>query len=151
MKETIRDSITGELTLDYFVKRAAQGWKVASIDWVREAEEEVARVEPPPILGDKRPAALPYGLQVSPASAGVEENTLEAAVLVSILEQIIQEKRVTEIAAILNAQGHRTREGWPWSASAVFELLPRLVEVGPGLLKNPAWQQRRARPASMAN
>nr|MDQ2712819.1 hypothetical protein [Acidobacteriota bacterium] len=102
MKETIRDLITGELTLDYFVQRAAQGWQVASIEWVREAEESVTRTPPWSLCGDQQELALPYGLQVSPASSSVEENTLEAAVLVSILEQIIQEKRVTEIAAFLN-------------------------------------------------
>jgi hypothetical protein len=61
-----------------------------------------------------------------------------------MLEQIVREKRIQEIAAELNRNGYATRAGLPWSPTDVFNLLPRLIEVGPRLLKSAAWQQRRA-------
>jgi hypothetical protein len=61
-----------------------------------------------------------------------------------ILEQIVKEKRISEIANQLNLAGYRTREGTPWGPTAVFNLLPRLIEAGPSLLKSAAWRERRA-------
>jgi hypothetical protein len=74
----------------------------------------------------------------------LEPNPLERTVLLLILEKIIREKRVTEIASELNEEGMRTRRGSPWTPSAVFDLFPRLIEAGPSLLKSADWQQRRA-------
>jgi recombinase len=61
-----------------------------------------------------------------------------------ILEQIVKEKRISEIAVQLNHEGHRTREGTLWSPTAVFNLLPRLIEAGPSILKSRQWSERRA-------
>ncbi|MBV9156466.1 MAG: recombinase family protein [Acidobacteriaceae bacterium] len=74
----------------------------------------------------------------------MEENPLEITVLMLILEKIVKEKRVTEIAHDLNLEGFRTRAGKTWSATAVFDLLPRLIDAGPRLLKSAEWQQRRS-------
>ncbi len=142
MQKSIRDVITGELSLQYFVERFRDGWKVASIEWVREAEQ--ADAVTPALNLVNVPATVPYGLQVS--NDGVLlENPLEATVLMLILDQIVREKRIQEIAVELNAQGYRTREGTPWSATEVFNLLPRLIEAGPTILKSTAWQHLRLR------
>ena len=142
MKQSIRDVITGELTLDYFVRRSAEGWKVASIEWVRESGDYKASAELPDHLTGF--PVVPYGLQVADDGVRLEENPLEATVLLLILEQIVREKRIQEIAGQLNLQGYSTRGGKPWSATDVFNLMPRLIEAGPALLKSAAWQQRRA-------
>ncbi len=142
MKQSIRDVVTGELTLDYFVRRSAEGWKVASIEWVREAGPAKPSTGLSNLL--TAPASPPYGLQVAEGSLHLEENPLEATVLLLILEQIIQEKRIQEIASHLNVQGYATRDGMPCSATDVFNLMPRLIEAGPSLLKSAAWQQRRS-------
>jgi hypothetical protein len=142
MAQRIRDLITGELTLDYFVQRSAAGWKVANIEWVREATSETA--EPLPGSEDDRTTApVPYGLQVAKDGQYLEENPLEATVLMLILEQIVKEKRISEIAIQLNHEGHRTRDGTLWSPTAVFNLLPRLIEAGPSILKSHRWSERR--------
>ena len=91
----------------------------------------------------------PYGSRISADGLNLERNPVETTVLLLILEQIVKEKRITEIAADLNVNGFKTRSGSPWSASAVFELLPRLIEMGPTLLKSPEWRERR--PTSAAN
>jgi hypothetical protein len=142
MKESVRDVITGELTLDYLLKRSADGWKCVSIEWSREAAAGAA-LESTKVLSEA--TVLPYGVRM--AGTGVlEENPLEMTVLLVILEQIIREKRITEIARELNQQGYSTREGMPWGPAEVFNLLPRLIETGPSLLKSTAWQQRRSAP-----
>lgn len=140
MKQSIRDVVTGELTLEYFVRRSAERWKVASIEWVRESGDYKTSAELPDLLTGF--ITVPYGLQVA-EGGHLEENPLEAKVLLLILEQIVREKRIQEIAGQLNLQGYSTRGGKPWSATDVFNLMPRLIEAGPSLLKSAAWQQRR--------
>jgi hypothetical protein len=140
MEKRIRDLITGELTLDYFMRRSAEGWKLVSVEWVREVEGTVPI--PEKVLSTS--VEVPYGLQVSHEGEYLEENPLEATVLMLILEQIVKEKRISEIASQLNLAGYRTREGTPWGPTAVFNLLPRLIEAGPSVLKSAAWRERRA-------
>lgn len=147
MKQSMRDVITGEVTLEHLARRFAEGWKMASIEWFREADAATSS-EPVHVLNNH--LALPYGLQVSEAGL-VQENPLEATVLLLILEEIIREKRIQEIASDLNLQGFSTRAGMPWSPSDVFDLLPRLIEAGPSLLKSAAWQQRRPATQTKTN
>jgi hypothetical protein len=144
----MRDVITGEVTLDHLARRFAEGWKIGSIEWFREGDAAGTAGESARLLNDH--AVLPYGLQVS-ESGIVQENPLEATVLLLILEEIIREKRIQEIAIDLNLQGFSTRAGTPWSPSDVFNLLPRLIEAGPSLLKSSAWQQRRPATQTKAN
>jgi hypothetical protein len=139
VKQSIRDVVTGELSLEYFAKRFGEGWKIASIEWVRESADAGVAVDAPHVLNDQ--AALPYGLQVTQGGL-VQENPLEATALLLILEQIIREKRIQEIATELNRQGYVTRSGTAWSPTDVFELLPRLIEAGPSLLRSAAWRER---------
>jgi Recombinase len=140
MKQSIRDVVTGELSLEYFARRFGEGWKVSSIEWFREIDDTRGAQQSATLLNDQ--ATLPYGLHIAEDGL-VHENPLEATVLLLILEQIIREKRIQEIAAELNVHGYATREGMPWSATDVFNLLPRLIEAGPSLLKSAAWQKRR--------
>jgi hypothetical protein len=141
MTQRSRDLIAGQLTLDYFMKKAAEGWTLAAVEWVREVPDTVSDRKPVEVsvLSEN----IPYGLRISEDGMNLERNPLEMTVLLLILEEIVKEKRITEIAADLNVHGLKTRKGSPWSASAVFELLPRLIEMGPALLKSPEWLERR--------
>lgn len=141
MTQRSRDLITGQLTLDYFVQKASEGWKLAAVEWVREVQDSAS--DSRPVEVSVRPEQIPYGLRIADDGMNLERNPLEMTVLLLILEEIVKEKRVTEIAADLNVNGFKTRSGSAWSASAVFELLPRLIEMGPTLLKSPEWLQRR--------
>ena len=60
--ERSRDVIPGQLTLDYFIRKAAACWTLAAVEWVREVEEEahVPAVEAP-LSGED----VPYGLRLS--------------------------------------------------------------------------------------
>jgi hypothetical protein len=127
--------------LDYFMRKMAEGWTPAAIEWVREVRDQPERVEPfqVAIEGEE----LPYGVQLSADGLHLEQNPLEKTVLLMILERIVREKRITEIASELNTAGLKTRRGTQWTAPAVFDLLPRLIEMGPKLLSSREWQERR--------
>ena len=64
------------------------------------------------------------------------------------MESIVVEKGVTQIAAELNDRGFTTRGGKPWTSTAVFNLLPRLIETAPDILKRADWQARRKKAVS---
>lgn len=139
MKQSMRDVLGGEVTLDYLVKRLGDGWKVSAIEWSRESAEPAVPVEPPTVLNER--TAIPYGFHLTNDGV-VKENPAEVAVLILILDEIVKERRLQDIATDLNLRGYLTRSGTPWRASDVFNLLPRLIDAGPSLLKSSAWQNR---------
>lgn len=144
MTQRSRELVYAPLTLDYFMKKAADGWTVAAIEWVREVEASQDEVQTPASRAHLPAEEIPYGLRIREDGLHLEANPLETTVLLLILEKIVVEKRLTEIAADLNQRGFRTRKGHQWTASAIFDLLPRLIEVGPKLLKSDEWRDRRS-------
>jgi|ERR1700685_937994 len=149
MTQRRRDLIAGQLTLDYFMQKAAEGWTLAAVEWAREVPDLV--LDSKPVEASVRPEEIPYGLRIADDGMNLEQNPLEMTVLLLILEEIVKEKRITEIAGDLNVHGFKTRTGSAWSASAVFELLPRLIETGPTLLKSPQWAERRSSGSALPN
>jgi hypothetical protein len=141
MTQRSRDLVAGQLTLDYFMQKAAEGWRLAAVEWVREVPDSVSASKT--VQVSVLPEDIPYGLRIADDGMNLERNPLEMTVLLLILEEIVKEKRITEIAADLNVHGLKTRSGSAWSAPAVFELMPRLIEVGPSLLKSSEWLERR--------
>ncbi len=140
MTQRSRDLVTGQLTLDYFIRKAAEGWSLAAVEWVREVDD-IVPAESFQISATSE--ELPYGLRLSEDGMRLEPNPLERTVLLLILDKIVQDKRITQIAAELNENGLRTRQATPWTPTAVFDLLPRLIEAGPAILKSNDWQQLR--------
>lgn len=142
MTQRSRDLVTGQLTIDYFIRKAAEGWTLSAVEWVREVED-TAQLEPFQVSMSTE--EIPYGLRLSEDGLHLEPNPVERTVLLLILDKIVQDKRITQIASELNADGFRTRRDAAWSPSAVFDLLPRLIEAGPGLLKSNDWRELRGR------
>ncbi len=87
--------------------------------------------------------AVPYGLRVAPDCQHLEENPAEVRVLLEILDGIVRDQPLSHIAADLNTAGHRMRNGEPWTQSAVFTLLPRLIDFGSRLFSHEEWVERR--------
>ena len=143
MTQRSRDVIPGQLTLDYFIRKAAAGWTLAAVEWVREVEDE-AHVPVPPAEAPLSGEDVPYGLRLSEEGAHVESHPVERTVLLLILEKIVWEKAITQIAYELNNEGFRTRRNAAWTPASVFDLLPRLIEVSPALLKSRDWQELRS-------
>jgi hypothetical protein len=136
MLRHLRDSVQHPVSLDYFQERLSAGWKLNAIEWEKEVEVPSEVAAPPD-------HEAPYGLEIAPDASRLLQNPHEIDVLMTVLELIVVEKGVSYIAEELNVRGFKTRQGTPWSSPAVFNLLPRLIELGPDLLKSNEWQARR--------
>jgi hypothetical protein len=138
MKKTERERqiVSSELAADELKRRAAEGWKLVAMEWEREIEVAEA--------GETSlPAQVPFGLQVEAGSGKLEENPAERELLFQMMELIVQEGSYARIADEINRRGFRTRQGTKWSPVSVFEMLPRLIEVGPHVFQSAEWQKRR--------
>ena len=135
-KERSRQVISGPFGPDDFQQRLAEGWKPVAIEWEREIPvETTAQTSPAP--------EVPFGLQVAVDCSHLEENPTEREVLFQIMELTIQDGPYSGIADELNRRGFRTRQGKRWTPVSVFQMLPRLIEAGPGILNSEEWRDRR--------
>jgi hypothetical protein len=137
--ERVREVLRGPLDDEHLRQRTAAGWHMFAVEWERPAEGEEDRP-----FG-KMETELPYGLQVSGDCLHLEENRIEKEALVLMLELIVQDYPFSRIATELNERGYRTRSGAKWDPVAVFNLLPRMIEVGPRVFTSDEWAERRER------
>jgi len=135
MIERIREAVSGPLNQAELQTRQAEGWKLVAVEWERERVD--AKNAP------EHEAEVPFGLKVSGDCAHLEEDPSERAVLVAMMELTIQDGPYSSIADELNRRGFRTREGARWTPVSVFQMLPRLIEVGPKIFNTEDWQKRR--------
>jgi len=131
--ERVRQVVSGALGEEDLKQQAEKGWKLVAVEWEREVEVAEGGLQ-----GD-----VPYGLQIAPQTQRLEENPSEREILVQLLELLVQEGSYARIADEINRRGLRTREGARWTAVSVFEMLPRLIEVGPHVFRSAEWQKRR--------
>ena len=88
---------------------------------------------------------IPYGLRVADDCSGLVESQSERQIIVTSLDMIVDDCPLSEVAAELNRRGHSTREGKPWTPSALFTLLPRMIQVGPRVFSSEEWSRRKQR------
>jgi hypothetical protein len=136
--ERIRELVTGSVDVEYMKKKTEAGWKLVALEWRREIE------------GDERQEhvmveEIPYGLRVAADCSRLEEDPEERAVLIQMMELIVQDYSVSQVATELNKKGLRTRSGTYWTPVSVFNMLPRLIEVGPRIFSSDEWEARRER------
>jgi hypothetical protein len=62
-----------------------------------------------------------------------------------MMELLVQDFSYSAIVSDLNEKGFRQRNGRPWSRIAVFNMIPRLIEVGPRFFNSDEWERRRQR------
>jgi Recombinase len=86
---------------------------------------------------------VPYGLRVASDCIHLEEHPDEKLTLMLIMDLIVDDKPLSEIAISLNARGLRTRAGNDWTPVAIFNLLPRTVDAGPHMFTSSAWVEHR--------
>jgi len=134
--DRIREKFTGPLEMDYLRERERAGWRLAAIEWEREIEAEKAA--PEPALED-----APFGQRVAGDCERLEDNPHEMEFLLSMMELIIQDISITKVAEELNRKGYRTRKGAEWGPVAVFNMLPRLIELTPRIFASDEWIERR--------
>lgn len=130
-----RQILSGPLQEQEVKQRTENGWRMAAVEWERDL----------PADKSEKAEEVPFGLQLSPETAKLELNLKEWQALVVMMEMTVQEGPYWSIAEELNRRGFRTREGQPWTSISVFEMLPRLIELGPRIFATDDWQRRRER------
>ncbi len=137
--ERVRDVVSGPFSPEVIQQRTAAGWQMVSIEWRRELPDS----EAPPEGGFSE--AIPYGLRISEDCKRLEVDPDENQVLLLMMDLLAQDFSYSSIVSDLNEKGYRTRDGRPWSRISVFNMMPRLIEVGPRLFSSVEWEQRRKR------
>jgi len=138
--ERTRQVVSGEFGPNELQQKLNEGWKPVAIEWERQVSAELTAATAAP--------DVPYGLRVSGDCAHLEDDPHEREVLFQIMELTIQDGPYSGIAAELNHRGFRRRDGNLWTPISVFQMLPRLIEAGPGILTSDEWRQRRQRMKS---
>jgi Recombinase len=136
--ERTREVLSSPLTAEYLRRKAAQGWTPVAVIWERQSDDD--QTEP---AGIAEP--VPYGLKISEDCLQLEQDVIEKEALLVMLEMIVQDKPLSEIAESLNQRGLRTRHNSRWTPGTVFDMLPRLIEVGSRVFTTEEWVARRGR------
>jgi hypothetical protein len=135
--ERVRDMVSGPLSPDIIQQRTVSGWQMVSIEWRRELPDS----ETPPESGFDED--IPYGLRVSDDCLRLEVHPREHQALMLMMELLVQDFGYSAIVSDLNEKGFRMRDGRPWSRISVFNMIPRLIEVGPKFFNSDEWEKRR--------
>jgi Recombinase len=141
--ERTHEVVSGLPSLEYLVRRTQEGWKLAGLEWEREA----AGAEPGAPASEPREwvEEIPYGLRVSDDCSRLVESPAELEIVTIALDMIVEDCPLSRVADELNLRGYRTRQGQAWTPSALFNLLPRMIQVGPRLFTSEQWVARRKR------
>ena len=135
--ERIREEMSDPPAQDYWKQKSDAGWRLAAVEWIRELQSSGTATDPA--------EEIPYGLRIANDCAHLEVDPAEREALMLMLELIVQDRSLTQVAAELNMRGFRTRRGTEWGPAAVFNLLPRMIEVGPRMFSQSEWATRRRR------
>ena len=136
--ERIRESVTGTVDADHMRQKTEAGWRLVALEWQREIQGEEGESEI--LIQD-----VPYGLRVSTDCLHLVEDPDEKNALMMMMELIVREDPFSQVATELNERGFRTRNGSLWTPVSVFNMLPRLIEVGPNIFSSAEWEARRER------
>ncbi len=137
--ERIRDVISGPFSPEVIRQRTTAGWQLVSLEWRRELPESEA-----PSAGAFA-EDIPYGLRISDDCQRLEIDPTENRVLMLMMELLVQDFSYSSIVSDLNEKGFRMRDGRPWNRVALFNMTPRLIEVGPRLFSTEEWRRLRQR------
>jgi len=139
--ERIKDHISTPFAPSLIDQRTAAGWQIVAIEWRRELPDAEA-----PTPG-AYPDEIPYGLRISADCQRLETHPTEHSTLLQMMDLVVEDFPFSAIASDLNEKGFRTRSGALWNQVSVFNMLPRLIEMGPRLFTKEDWKIRRQRLA----
>jgi hypothetical protein len=134
--ERIRDVISGPFSPEVIRQRMTAGWQMVSIEWRRELPDREAPTE------GAFAEEIPYGLRISEDCTRLEVHPRENQTLMLMMELLGQDFSYSSIVSDLNEKGFRMRDGGPWNRVAVFNMMPRLIEVGPRMFSTEEWKSR---------
>lgn len=132
--QRVREVPSAPLSPEYVDQKAKEGWKLTAIEWEREVDEPLSA---PPLSEE-----VPYGLRVSADCTHLEENGAEKQALILMMDLIVQDAPLSLVAEELNRKGFRTRAGGNWTPGSVFDMLPRLIQIGPRIFSSAEWSAR---------
>lgn len=135
--ERIRDVISGPFSPEIMRERTAAGWQLVSIEWRRELPANELPTE------GAFNEDIPYGLRISEDCQRLEADPGEQQALTLMMELLVQDFPLSSVASDLNEKGFRTRTGKTWGPASVFNMMPRLIEVGPRIFSTDDWETRR--------
>jgi hypothetical protein len=133
--ERIRDVISGPFSPEIINQRTGAGWQMVSIEWRRELPDREGPTEG--AFGED----IPYGLRISDDCQRLEVHPDENRALMQMMELLGQDFSYSSMVSDLNEKGFRMRDGRPWNRVAVFNMMPRLIEVGPRLFSSEEWKR----------
>jgi hypothetical protein len=135
--ERIRDVISGPFSPEIMRERTSAGWQLVSIEWRRELPANEVPSE------GAFNEDIPYGLRISEDCQRLEVDPSEQQALTLMMELLVQDFPLSSVASDLNEKGFRTRTGKPWGPATVFNMMPRLIDVGPRIFSTDDWETRR--------
>jgi hypothetical protein len=138
-KQRLREPLALSPTLEQLAGRVAAGWRLVALEWERDVADDSP--EPPQVWVEE----VPYGLKISDDGTGLVENPAESENIVLALDMIVEDCPLSRVAEEMNRRGYRTRGGGMWTPTALFDLLPRMIQVGPRLFTSEKWLLRRER------
>lgn len=141
--ERVRDVISGPFGEEIQRQRVAAGWQLVSLEWRRELPDSEAG------SAGVFHEDIPFGLRISDDCQRLEVDQAENQALLQMMEMLVQDFSFSSIASDLNEKGFRTRDGHRWNPVAIFNMIPRLIEVGPRLFSTEEWESRRQKFARM--
>jgi hypothetical protein len=136
--ERVRDMISEPFSPEIIRQRTTAGWQMVSIEWRRELPDQEAPTE-----GGAFSEDIPFGLRISDDCKRLEVHPQEHQALMIMMEGLVQDFSYSAIVSDLNEKGSRQRTGKPWTRIAVFNMIPRLIEVGPRFFSSEEWDKRR--------
>lgn len=133
--ERWREPVSALPTAESVDQKRKEGWRLTAIEWEREGVRETAE--------GRRP--IPYGLRISTDCQHLEVDPAEKDVVATIIAMIAGDHPLSRIAAELNQRGSRTRSGSEWTQLKIFQMLPRVIELGPEILSQREWSESKRR------
>jgi hypothetical protein len=139
--EYVHETVNALPSLEYLARKLQEGWKLVGLEWTRElaaSDSDSPAAEPREWVEE-----IPYGLRVSDDCSRLVESPAELEIVTIALDRIVEDCPLSRVAEELNLRGYRTRQDNPWTPVALFNLLPRMIQVGPRLFTSEQWVRRR--------
>lgn len=133
-KKRVREVVWEPPNQNQLAQKYKEGWSLVALEWEREVSPEEAD---PGELGEE----IPYGLRIAEDCVRLVDNPAEKEALTAMLHLIVDDDiPFSRVGEVLNERGYRTRTGSEWTQTAIFEMLPRLIEVSPRIFSSAAWE-----------
>lgn len=145
-EDYVREPMTSPPSADYVREKAEHGWRLVSVEWARPKDAYGADAGTRD-AGQIR-EEIPFGLRVADDCRHLEENPIEKQAMLAMLAMIVDDKPLSQVADSVNREGFRTRDGREWTQTAIFYMMPRIIQIAPQLFSSEEWRQRRAEVAA---